>query len=307
MREAFSRCLVNAAGNNKNLYLLTGDHGYALFDDLLKTHPDRFLNAGVAEQNMVGVGSGMAKLGFLPVIYGLSSFVPIRVLEQIKIDFCYENLPCILIGDGAGVVYSQLGSSHQSTEDIACLRALPNIRILSPADRFEMEACFEIALQANAPVYLRIGKSDLGDLHKEVPKISWGDPLLLQHGDGDIGFVATGSMVASAMKLRNLDFVDASVISVPSIKPLNSGTLIKMLSGKKFVFVLEEHSIFGGLGSCVAEIFAEHGGPRIFRLGINDRFSKMCGSYQYLMKEHSIDYDSLLQSVRSKLGSGNLD
>ena len=180
MRETFSKSLVQAAQKDPNLYLLTGDHGYALFDGLRKTCPERFINAGVAEQNMVGVAAGMAKLGFMPIIYGLSAFVPVRVLEQIKIDFCYENLPCILIGDGAGVVYSHLGASHQSTEDIACLRAVPNIRILSPADKFELEACFELALKAKAPVYLRMGKADLGSVHTSIPKLDWGQPLTVK-------------------------------------------------------------------------------------------------------------------------------
>ena len=118
--------------------LLTGDHGYALFDEFRQVCPDQYLNAGVAEQNMVGVAAGLAKGGFRPIVYGLSAFVPVRVLEQIKMDVCYESLPVVFIGDGAGVVYSSLGTSHQSTEDVAALRGLPNLSILSPADDLEM-------------------------------------------------------------------------------------------------------------------------------------------------------------------------
>jgi transketolase len=301
MRDTFSKSLVQAAQKNPELYLLTGDHGYALFDGLRKAHPDRFINAGVAEQNMVGVAAGLSKLGFMPVVYGLSAFLPVRVLEQIKIDFCYQNLPGILIGDGAGVVYSHLGASHQSTEDIACLRAVPNIRILSPADRFEMEACFELALNAKAPVYLRMGKSDLGDVHKSVPKVTWGQPLTVKQGTGEIAFVATGSMVVQALKLADSFYKDASVISVPCIKPLDERAFAKVLSKKKNVFVIEEHSVYGGLGSAVAEISASYGGPRITRLGINDRFSEMCGTYQYLMKEHALDFETLAVNVKEAL------
>ncbi|MFN5980251.1 MAG: transketolase, partial [Pseudanabaena sp.] len=141
MRNAFSRALVTAAQADPRILLLTGDHGYALFDEFRQVCPDQYINAGVAEQNMVGVAAGLAKGSFRPIVYGLSSFVPMRVLEQIKLDICYEQLPVILIGDGAGVVYSNLGSSHQSTEDIAALRAIPNITILSPADHYEMTAC----------------------------------------------------------------------------------------------------------------------------------------------------------------------
>src|SRR5438105_14184159 len=124
MRNAFSTMLVQAARRDPRVVLLTGDHGYALFDEFRHVCPGQYLNAGVAEQNMVGVAAGLAKGGLRPVVYGLSSFVPIRVLEQIKLDVCYQALPVIFIGDGAGVVYSTLGSSHQSTADCAALRAL---------------------------------------------------------------------------------------------------------------------------------------------------------------------------------------
>jgi transketolase len=165
MREAFSANLISAAKRDSRVLMLTGDHGYALFDDFRKNCPAQYLNAGVAEQNMVGVAAGLAKGGFRPFVYGLSAFVPIRVLEQIKMDICYEALPVILIGDGAGLVYSHLGSSHQSTEDIAALRALPNINIFSPADAFEMTYCMESALASQQSCYIRMGKSDVGRVH----------------------------------------------------------------------------------------------------------------------------------------------
>src|SRR5437764_4174448 len=169
MRDAFSRSLVQAARADERVLLLTGDHGYSLFDEFRYRCPGQYLNAGVAEQNMVGVAAGLAKGGLRPVVYGLSSFVPIRVLEQIKLDVSYENLPVTFIGDGAGVVYSTLGTSQQSTEDIAVLRALPNLSILSPADDWEMTACMRLALEADGPVYVRMGKADLGRVHEARP------------------------------------------------------------------------------------------------------------------------------------------
>ena len=145
MRSAFSKAIVDAATADPKVLLLTGDHGYALFDEFRQRCPAQFINAGIAEQNMVGVAAGLAKAGFKPIVYGLSAFVPVRVLEQIKMDVCYENLPVVFIGDGAGVVYSSLGSSHQSTEDIAMLRPIPNIEILSPSDADEMAYVMEHA------------------------------------------------------------------------------------------------------------------------------------------------------------------
>ncbi|HEY2149107.1 MAG TPA: hypothetical protein VGH32_14300 [Pirellulales bacterium] len=199
MRNAFSKCLVEAGLRDPGVLLLTGDHGYALFDDFRRECPQQYINAGVAEQNMVGVAAGLAKGGFRPVVYGLSAFVPIRVLEQIKLDVCYEQLPVIFIGDGAGVVYSHLGSSHQSTEDVAALRAVPNMAILSPADAHEMTAAMSLAVSANGPVYLRMGKADLGAVHESPPALEWGHLCALERGHGPIAWIATGSMVKTAL------------------------------------------------------------------------------------------------------------
>src|SRR5262249_9760747 len=155
---AFSNSLVQAAVADSRVLLLTGDHGYALFDEFRRVCPGQYINAGVAEQNMVGVAAGLAKGGFRPVVYGLSAFVPMRVLEQIKLDVCYEQLPVMFIGDGAGVVYGHLGTSHQSTEDVAALRALPHMSILSPADADEMKSAMDLAFQGGGPAYMRMGK-----------------------------------------------------------------------------------------------------------------------------------------------------
>src|SRR5437899_4268382 len=174
MRKAFSKALVDAAVADPRLVLLTGDHGYSLFDDFRQRCPGQYLNAGVAEQNMVGVAAGLAKGGFRPVVYGLSAFIPIRVLEQIKLDICYEELPVVLIGDGAGVVYSTLGTSHQSTEDVSALRAIPHMSILSPADDREMAGAMALALAAEGPVYVRMGKADLGRVHPGEVELTWG-------------------------------------------------------------------------------------------------------------------------------------
>src|SRR5207245_1990719 len=182
MRTAFTNALIHAARDDERIVLLTGDHGYSLFDEFRRACPAQYLNAGVAEQNMVGVAAGLAKGGLRPVVYGLSAFVPLRVLEQIKIDVCYENLPVVFIGDGAGVVYSTLGTSHQSTEDIAALRALPHLGILSPADDLEMRACMRLAMCTAGPVYLRMGKADLGRVHASEPDLSWGQLAEVQPG-----------------------------------------------------------------------------------------------------------------------------
>jgi transketolase len=296
MRAAFSRSLVLAAQSDPRVLLLTGDHGYALFDEFRHRCPDQYINAGVAEQNMVGVAAGLAKGGFRPVVYGLSAFVPIRVLEQIKLDVCYERLPVIFIGDGAGVVYSSLGSSHQSTEDVAALRALPHISILSPADGLEMAACMGLALRHDGPVYIRMGKADLGVVHETAPEVAWGKLCPVRAGDGPITLIATGSMVSTALTVSR-HWPGTSVWSAPCIKPLDAEAVLQACQWHNTVVVLEEHSVYGGLGSAIAEIVAEIGAVRVCRIGIQDRFSRCCGSYAYLIEEHGLGIECVRKQI----------
>ena len=165
MRDEFSNRLIELGIIDSRMLLLTGDHGYKLFDRFRSVCPEQFINCGIAEQNMLGMAAGLAKLGYLPFVYGLAAFIPVRTVEQIKLDIAHDNLPVVLIGDGAGFVYSHLGTSHQATEDVACTRSIPGIQILSPADKYEMRACMSYAKEIKKPVYLRIGKADRGNIH----------------------------------------------------------------------------------------------------------------------------------------------
>lgn len=280
--------------------LLTGDHGYALFDAFRASCPKQYINAGVAEQNMVGVAAGLAKGGLRPIVYGLSAFVPLRVLEQIKLDVCYEALPVVFIGDGAGVVYSTLGTSHQSTEDVAAVRALPHLRILSPADALEMEACMALAVAADGPVYLRMGKADLGQVHDVAPAVHWGELCPVRAGAGPLAWVATGSMVSVALAASKR-WPGSAVWSTPSLKPLYPGPLTRLCRRHQALVVLEEHSIYGGLGSAVAEIASAAAPTWICRIGVQDRFSATCGSHAHLMREHGLTAQSVTAQVEEFL------
>jgi len=303
MRNAFSDALVAAAMADPKVLLLTGDHGYALFDAFRKACPNQYINCGVAEQNMVGVAAGMAKAGFKPVVYGLAAFVPVRVLEQIKIDICYEKLPVILIGDGAGLVYSHLGTSHQSTEDIACTRVIPDLTVLSPADRFEMTACMQLAFESASPVYLRMGKSDRGDVHRAPMRLQTGELLRVREGNSHLSLIGTGSMVRSAMDLASE--WDADVWSVPCVKPLSESTMGAILTRAKLLITIEEHSVFGGMGSAISEIAANISGTSVYRIGIEDRFSQYCGSWDYLLKEHNLDLIKIKLRIDKILSAHN--
>ena len=297
MRDAFSNALVRLALADSKVLLLTGDHGYALFDEFRKRCPDQYINAGIAEQNMVGMAAGLARVGFRPFVYGLAAFVPIRTVEQIKLDIAHDDLPVVLLGDGAGFVYSHLGTSHQSTEDIACTRAIPGLEVLSPADRFEMTACMDYAYATNGPVYLRMGKSDRGDVHAgPVDALQSGRLLKVRSGRTDRpGLIATGSMVRTAMDIGQEK--DLSVWSTPALKPLATDDVCAAAQVSTGLVTLEEHSVLGGLGAAVTEITSEHQPTRVLRIGVPDRFSEHCGTHAYLLREHGLDIDSVRDRI----------
>lgn len=300
MRDALSRILVRDGVADSNMVVLTGDHGYALFDNFRTQCPDQFINAGIAEQNMIGMAAGMAKIGFRPYVYGLSAFIPMRVLEQIKIDLAHDALPAILIGDGAGLVYSHLGSSHQCTEDIAVTRVVPNLEIYSPCDSHELDLCFSSAKESKTTAYIRIGKADKGVVHPN-DIYNWKKGDLIKVADASdasqLVFIATGSMVQTALSLKINSFPGAEVWSAPSLKPINKDQILDISEKFRAIVVMEEHSVFGGLGSIIAELLSESGGSKVLRIGVQDRFSEKCGSYEYLLKEHQLDEKSISNKI----------
>jgi len=297
VREAFSNALVHLALADSKVLLLTGDHGYSLFDKFRKCCPDQYINAGIAEQNMVGMAAGLARVGFRPFVYGLAAFIPIRTVEQIKLDIAHDDLPVVLLGDGAGFVYGHLGTSHQSTEDIACTRAIPQLQVISPGDRFEMTAAMEYAYATVGPVYLRMGKADLGDVHTgPLDSLRPGRLLKVRDGRSDRpGLIATGSMLRAALDIA-MD-LDLMIWSAPFLKPLDLADVRTAAQVTNGLVTLEEHSVLGGLGAAVTEITSEHQPTRVLRIGVPDRFSEHCGSHAYLLREHGLDTDSVGERV----------
>ena len=304
MRDTLSDELVRLGKKDVRILLLTGDHGYSLFDDFRRECPAQYINAGIAEQNMVGVAAGLARSGFRPIVYGLSAFVPIRVLEQIKLDVAHDHLPIVFIGDGAGFVYSHLGTSHQSTEDIACSRVIPNLSVYSPADRYELTHCLNTAYYEKSAVYLRVGKSDRGDVHQSMPSIKCGDLVKVKTVKGSkYSFIATGSMVRTAIDIADRFPNNIDVWSVPFIKPISFSMVKNICQNSKAIVVFEEHSKFGGLGSLIAEIASESSPVKILYVAINDRFSQKCGTYEYLLEEHGLDFSTVYKKVCNFLKS----
>jgi transketolase len=302
MRDTISNFLKEKAKINPNVYVFSGDHGYALFDELRRVSASQFINVGVSEQAMIGYAAGMAKEGMKPFVYGLSAFLPLRVIEFIKMDICYESLPVILLGDGAGLVYATLGPSHQCAEDIACIRTLPHITVLSPADAYEMQACLDYAYDLKSPSYIRIGKADKTIIHAKPLDSLKNELLPLIETSSEICLVATGSMVDVAKRLS--EKFGFSLFSAPFIHPLNKEFVLSQIERFKTVVSLEEHSIHGGLGSILAELLCESRSQkkvRLRRIGIQGRFTEKCGSYEYAIREHKLDIESIEQALRFNL------
>ncbi|NYE24222.1 transketolase family protein [Pigmentiphaga litoralis] len=297
MRDAFSNALVAAAKADPKVLLLTGDHGYALFDAFRKACPDQYINCGIAEQNMVGVAAGLAKAGYRPVVYGLAAFVPVRVVEQIKIDICYEQLPVILIGDGAGVVYSHLGASHQSFEDISVLRPIPHLSIYSPADRHELTASMDAMFASKSACYMRMGKADLGDVH-EGPVTAESAIINVRDEKETTLIIATGSGVNTALQIAD-SLGGAAVYSVPRIKPFTAADLGPVIGGRKRIIVIEEHSVHGGLASTIAELIVGKFQGQFHAYGVRDQFSETCGDYRHLMQEHGLSAQAIMHDLEA--------
>lgn len=302
MRDKLSSLITEFAIKDPRVVILSGDHGYALFDAVRKAAPDQFINAGVAEQGMIGIVAGLARAGYLPIAYGLSSFLPIRVLEQIKLDLCISRLPVLLLGDGAGLVYSTLGSSHQCGEDVAALRPMPGMSIYSPADAFELEVCFRTAMTAaSGPAYLRIGKSDRKPVHTKLPGNA--EFSFTRKNGAKTLLIGTGSMSSVAMEIG--EALDLDSVSVMRIKPFSEKIVTEML-GYERVFVMEEHHRAGGLYSAIAEEICLRGAnkiPAMYSISLKDQFAKHCGSHDYALSEHDLSNDQIQLFVKNHLSS----
>lgn len=292
--------IASNAERDPNFLVLSGDHGYALFDAVRSRRPGQFVNVGVMEQAMVGIAAGLAKTGHRPLVYGLAAFVPLRVVEQIKMDVCYSRLPVIFIGDGAGLVYSTLGSSHQCGEDIATLRCLPYIRIYTPCDSYEMLASFEDALTYGGPVYIRVGKSDRPAVNTSpLASVDSYFTHRLRNKD-DACIVSMGSMTAISQVVAAENGV--AHLSVFRLKPLATNT-VALLAAFKRLIVIEEHSRYGGLASTLTDAFVDQGVPLpcIKVLSLQDHFAEHCGSYQYALSEHDLSDTAIRNRVRAIL------
>lgn len=297
MREILSQSLVELAMNDDSFLLLSGDHGYALFDPLRTHAPEKFVNVGIMEQSMVGMAAGLVAVGYRPIVYGLSAFVPMRVLEQIKLDICFSKSPVKLIGDGAGVVYSYLGNSHFCTEDVGALMTMPHLEIYTPGDSNEMAVCLKHFYSSNNPGYLRVGKSDNPETGVKPKSIS---PYFTNNSDSSICIVSMGSMNGISAELAR-EF-NISHLSVMQVKPIDQD-IVNMVKGFDRLIFIEEHHKYGGLKSIVFDAFSEQQIqiPSSEHYCFGDKFIEKCGSYQYALSEHGLSFVDLKNRLTKSL------
>lgn len=287
MRNAFADEMTRLAAADARVVLLSGDIGNRLFDPYKAAAPDRFLNAGVAEANMIGMAAGMALSGLRPVAYTITPFITTRCLEQIRVDVCYHKAPVVIVGVGSGLGYASLGATHHSCEDIAFLRALPGMTVIAPADAAEVRAALRAALAHDGPVYLRLGKKGEPAVHEGVPAdFTIGRGLVLEDGD-QVCLLATGTILpvahAAAAQLRTAG-LSVRLVSLHTVKPLDTVLLEDAFARFRAVATVEEHSLIGGLGGAVAEWLADRDPltsqpvrARLARFGTRDEFLHTAG------------------------------
>lgn len=301
---AFGLGLLDAAELDEKVTAVTADlQNYSGLDRFAQTYPERFYNVGIAEQNMLNVAAGMAAEGLNVFASTYATFAAMRIADQVRTSMGYMKLPVKLVGLTAGYSVGVLGPTHMSIEDVAVLRAIPNITILSPADGLSTYKATLAAARFDGPVYLRLsGVMGFPAVYTEDYEFEVGRAHELREGD-DVLVIATGSVVANAMKAASIleeDNISCSVLDVHTIKPLDMGTIRRLMSGKKLVAVVEEHSIRGGLGSFVSEELAFESHPPIKLIACEDCYPH-AADYSYLIKQAGLDEEGIAETIRSEL------
>jgi len=304
MRNAIIEEIYNQMKERDDIFFLTGDLGYETLEKIEKDFPTRFINVGIAEQNMMGIASGLALSGKKVYVYSIIPFLTMRCFEQIRNDICYHDLDVTLLGAGAGISYGILSSTHFALEDIAILRSLPNMNIFSPCDEVEAIIGMKLFEKHKHPLYVRIGKRKEPIINRQAMQMTIGNVNIISEGK-DIVFFSTGPIIkevilaAESLKKEN---INAAVISVPFIKPIDRKQISEICKNISTVFTIEEHFITGGLGSVICEIVSEFNpGVKVKRIGVKDEFIKMIGSQEYLRKELELDVDGIAATVKRSL------
>ena len=298
MRDAFIAELTALAEVDPSVMLITGDLGFGVLTDYAERFPNQFLNAGVAEQNMTGLACGLALEGFKVYTYSIANFTTLRPLEQIRNDICYHNANVTLVSVGGGFSYGQLGMSHFATEDLAILRALPNMEVIAPADPWETRLLTRQMSKKPGPKYLRLDKGQAGTFKEPV---ELGKIRQLRNGY-DLTLIGIGAIVSEALEAAQIlsaEGVEARVLSVHSLKPFDSNTVLTAARETGGIITIEEHNILGGLGSTVAETCLEAGVlPGFYRrVGLQDEYPSIVGDQNFLRAAYKLNAKAIADLV----------
>ncbi len=304
MRTAFIEELLSLAERDPRIWLITGDLGYSVLEPFAERYPDRYLNAGVAEQSMMGIAAGLAHSGAKPFVYSIANFPTFRCLEQVRNDICYPAADVTIVSIGSGFSYGSHGPTHHAIEDLAVMRALPNLVVISPGDPTEARLATRAAADLAGPVYLRLGKAGEQLVAPRGPdEFAVGRFRELRHGS-DVALVATGSVLASAAAAADIlerDQISVRLLSAHTLKPFDGDAVLRTLSETAGIVTIEEHRLVGGLRSAVGEALvnaeARPSAP-VVSLGVDPDQLMGTGDQGHLRDSVGLGIDSIVAAAR---------
>lgn len=305
MRDTFVRTLVELAKENKNIELVTGDLGFGVLKPYWEQAPDQFTNAGIAEQNMTTVAAGMALSGKTVFTYSIGNFPTLRCLEQIRNDCAYHKANVKIVCIGGGFVYGSLGMSHQATEDLAILRALPDVVVMAPGDPVEAEECTKALAAYQGTAYLRLGRGGEKRIHDKIEDFRIGKAIKVKDGKR-IAIFSTGGIfeeVQGAYNLLTEDGFEPAVYTFPTVKPIDKEVIEQCSKDFELIVTCEEHNVVGGFGSAVAEVMAEmrQKQAHLLRVGLNDMYAVRVGNQNYLREQYGMSAKQIAERVEEEM------
>lgn len=305
MQRAYLSKLMELAEKDVNVLHLVADSGTG-FDEMFQRYfPGQMMNFGIVEEHMVAAAAGMATAGKIPFVYTAGAFLAYRALEFIRDDICFQNLNVKVVGMGSGLAWCSLGPTHHTTEDVAVLRAIPNLKILSPSTPRQVAACVEEAYKHWGPVYIRIGMNNEREFFEDGYQLPEMGQDILKNEEGVVIFT-TGSILEEVMEASEIlekSHIGTSVINVAIIKPFYEDFLLQRAKDAKLLVTVEEHNIHGGLGSILSETLTRYGiGKKLLRIGLNDSFAEGYGNSQRAVrKQNELDATGIDRKIREAL------
>lgn len=301
MRKTFVDTLTELSRKDDKVMCVIGDTGFSVFEEYEREFKDRFVNVGIAEQNFVSFGAGLAAMGMKPFIYNVASFMCYRAFEQTELDICYQENPVVLVGVGGGHAYATAGPTHHAYWDVAMMAQLPNMTVLCPADPMEMRECVKASYELQKPVYIRIGRSVDPVIHTEPIDFQIGKGIRMTAGE-DAVLLAMGTVVKDALKVAESlagDGVHVAVYSMPSIKPFDDQLVWQLADKYPVIYTMEEHSVRGGLADAVRNSLAQEGktATQVKAFGFPDTFAPVTGSREYLNELYRLNEKCVAETI----------